>query len=411
MVAFGKAAVSFDVHESDFLVLIGEGIKNYESMGFRFPERDDFESYLRNVVRLKSAYRDAGGEVITYARKDVPSWDNFRSSEDAGCLRKLWTLAHQVAKKEVEALASAPEGETKIKVTEAVSQELEEAAVDKGLPPPGSDRERPCLHTLSRVQANFAPGGAFAHLPWECYVDLEFEQRLKRQGRLPKDRPELITKGEYVKVTSKVADDFGHQEVKDLTVLREVLDLRARAFALLNVMDYDIHVRLTTRYISLLRQTPAEGFRRPTINELRKTDRVLFQNVLSWVAKGKGQIGDGIEFHLDDRESFVWKLMTLQPESVPDQGIDKEISNRSKRRREEGSEVSQDDDRKGENRDKKREPPQRVLKMCLVCKKRHEPLCTLPPNFRREQRAQNKEAKKKRLEDKSKGREKEKKTK
>lgn len=142
VVAFGKAAVSFDVHESDFLVLLSDGIKTYESMGFRFPEREDFESYLKNTVRLKSAYRTADGELLTFERVERPDWESFRSSEDAGCLTKLWTLAHQVAKREVEALASAPEGETKIKVTEAVSLELEETAVDRGLPPPSSDSSR-----------------------------------------------------------------------------------------------------------------------------------------------------------------------------------------------------------------------------------------------------------------------------
>ena len=413
VVAFGKAAVSFDVHESDFLVLLSDGIKTYEPMGFRFPEREDFESYLKNTVRLKSAYRTADGELITFERVERPDWESFRSSEDAGCLRKLWTLAHQVAKREVEALASAPEGETKIKVTEAVSLELEETAVDRGLPPPGSDRERPSLHTLSRVQANFAPGGAFSHLPWKCYIDLEFEQRLKRQGRLPKDKPELTTKGNYVKVTSSAAEDFGHQEVKDLTVLREVLDIRARAFHLLSVMDYDVHVRLTSRYVSLLRQTPAEGFRRPTINELRRTDRVLFQDVLSWVAKGKGKIGDGVAYHLDDRNSLVWKLMILQPESVPDQGID-EIAARPKRSRPEESDPSQQEEVSRRKRDdRKKGSPTRLLKLCLVCKKRHEPLCPLPPGFRKEQRLLNKQAKQKKREEqeKNKAREKEKKNK
>lgn len=84
VVAFGKAAVSFDVHESDFLVLLSDGIKTYESMGFRFPEREDFESYLKNTVRLKSAYRTADGELITFERVERPDWESFRSLEDAG---------------------------------------------------------------------------------------------------------------------------------------------------------------------------------------------------------------------------------------------------------------------------------------------------------------------------------------
>lgn len=36
--AFSRAAVSFDVHESDFLVLLSERVTTLETMAFRFPE-------------------------------------------------------------------------------------------------------------------------------------------------------------------------------------------------------------------------------------------------------------------------------------------------------------------------------------------------------------------------------------
>ena len=108
-VAFKKAAIAFDVHESDFLGLLSDNVNTYESMGFRFPEREDFELYLRKTVRYRSAFREDDGEIKVFNRPEVPAWDDFRSSEDAGCLRKLWTLAHQVSKKEVEALATGAE--------------------------------------------------------------------------------------------------------------------------------------------------------------------------------------------------------------------------------------------------------------------------------------------------------------
>lgn len=98
-VAFKKAAIAFDVHESDFLGLLSDNVNTYESMGFRFPEREDFELYLRKTVRYRSAFREDDGEIKVFNRPEVPAWDDFRSSEDAGCLRKLWTLAHQVSKK------------------------------------------------------------------------------------------------------------------------------------------------------------------------------------------------------------------------------------------------------------------------------------------------------------------------
>ena len=280
-VAFKKAAIAFDVHESDFLGLLSDNVNTYESMGFRFPEREDFEIYLRKTVMLRSAYQDDRGEIVVFNRSSVPTWDNFRSSEDAGCLRKLWTLAHQVSKKEVEALAIGADEDQKSKITMATAQELEDEAVRAGgIPPPGSDRERPSLHTLGRLQVNFGPNGAYMHLSWEAYVDLDYESRLRRQGRLPKDKTEIYVKDDNLKMGSKQNVDFGYTEVKDLTVLREIMEIRGRAMHMLKILDYETHTRLVNRYLSLLRITPAEGFRRPTVNELRKSDRNLFEEIL-----------------------------------------------------------------------------------------------------------------------------------
>ena len=398
-VAFKKAAIAFDVHESDYLGLLSDNVSTYESMGFRLGEREDFELYLRKTVMLRAAYRDDKGEIVVFNRPKTPSWDNFRSSEDAGCLRKLWTLSHQVSKKEVEALATGADEDQKNKITMATAQELEEEAVRAGgIPSPGSDRERPSLHTLGRLQSNFGPNGAYMHLSWEVYVDLDYEGRLRRQGRLPKDKTEIFIKDDNLKMGTKQGVDFGYTDVKDITVLREIMEIRGRAMHMLKILDYETHTRLVNRYVSLLRVTPAEGFRRPTVNELRKTDRNLFEEILSWVAKGYGTLQAGITYHLDDRESWVWKLMHQQPESTPDQGVEKTLEDKSKKRRrdisseDEDRRVSHDhkNDRRGGGRD---DPPQ--PRYCLVCGKRHEPRCELTPGLRKELRAKSKARKEK----------------
>lgn len=71
----------------------------------------------------------------------------------------MWGLSAQIAKKELEALASGHTGaedEVKLKVNQTVSQELEEKAIKGGMQPPLSDQERPSLYTLSKVKHNFA---------------------------------------------------------------------------------------------------------------------------------------------------------------------------------------------------------------------------------------------------------------
>ena len=56
------------------------------------------------------------GDIQTYPRPNIVPWDEFRHDEDVGCLRKLWALASQVAKKQIERLAGE-DGEKRVKVT------------------------------------------------------------------------------------------------------------------------------------------------------------------------------------------------------------------------------------------------------------------------------------------------------
>ena len=165
--AFTRAAAAFDVHESDFLVMMGDRISSFEALAFRFPKEQDFESYLNRSLRVKSAYTDDSGNTVVYDETSPESWEAYRSSEDCGCLRKLWNMGVQIAKKELEALVSGQDESSVSKMTTTLAQEMEERAMTLRMPKPLSDRERPSLHTLGKVQSNFSPGGQYLHLPWE----------------------------------------------------------------------------------------------------------------------------------------------------------------------------------------------------------------------------------------------------
>ena len=387
-IAFTRAATNFDVHESDFLILLNDRISNFESLAFRFPKEGDFEGYLEKSLRLKGAFRNDNEDIIVYDKRNPDSWDAFRASEDCGCLRKLWGLATQVAKKELEMMATGQEDTSTSKVTIVLSQELEEKAVKDGMPRPLSDRERPALHTLTKVQSNFAQGGQYLHLAWETFIDQEVEGRLRRAGKLPRDKAEVVVRDDKLMVKSRDADHLSTADIRDLASLRECLDIRARSFMMLSICEYRICHHLTERYISLLRQTPLEGMRAPTINEIRRTDRLIFEEVLKWVSKGYGVVSDGIQNYIDKPNDVLWRLCDPQVESLPDQGLERQ-SGSSKRKTEE------DDDRvvkkakggKGAGKDEERPP-----RLCLVCLTRHEPLCPLPPGFRKEQREKKKAA-------------------
>ena len=389
--AFGRAAVSFEVHESDFLAMAADKISTFEAMAYRFPASADLEDYLKKVLRKRAAYRNDEGEIVVYDKPTILSWDDYKSEPDTGCLRKLWGLSTQVAKRHLERLAGE-EGEGKTKITLAHAQELEDKAVETGMPEATSDRERPSLHTLTKVQATFMPNGTFQHLAWESYVSMEVEARLRRAGKLPKDKRELVVDGKSLKMTDADMEFPETVVVDNLVALQDLFELRARAFHILDVCKYDVVKAYGERIVASLRGVTAEGMRNPTMNEARRADREIFGEILKWVAKGKGSVEAGLSHYTREFTTEpLWKLLSQQPEGHPDQG--KERPSTSK---------GGGDDKKGVKRSRtpershKEKPgePQRV-RMCIVCRKRHEPRCQIPPGFRKEQKQQSREQKRK----------------
>ena len=379
--AFGRAAASFDVHESDYLVLTLDGITTYEAMAFRFPSASDFDEYLRKHLRTRAAYRDPSGTVTGFQRGEIDAWEVFKSSEDVGCLRKLWSLATQVSKRNLERMAG-DDGEIKSKITVAMSQELEDKAVNSGMPPPSSDRDRPSLFTLTKVQNNFCPGGAYQHLGWESFVNLECEARLRRAGKLPKDRKELILDDKKLILDTKDEDFPEPPKVHDLLTLKDLLDLRGRAFHMLEVATFQEFEEYNTRMVGLLRASVAAGMRPPTINEARRCDREIMTEILRVVAKGSGTVGAGLKFFARAGEGEgLWRLLNAQPEHLPDQGKEKGF-NAEKQQRDRSPLKRKRD---GDDEKSTHETPEKA-RLCMICKKRHEPRCAIPPGWRKEQK-------------------------
>lgn len=386
-VAFGRAAASFDVHESDYLVLVSERVSTMEAMAFRFPQASDFEDFVKKVVRTKSAYRDREGTVVTYPRSQVKAWDDYRHHEDVGCLRKLWTLSSQASKKKMERLAGE-DSEMRTKVTLTLAQELEDRAIEAGMPPPINDRERPSLHTLTKVQGTFGPGGSYQHISWEAYINMDTENRLHRAGKLPKDKKEVIVGDEKLELRSKELEIGETNKIEDPLALHDVMQLRARAFQMMEVCGYGVAMEYGGKFISLLRAPTPVGMRAPTMNEVRQTDREIMSEILKWVGKGRGSLEDGLAHYARNPDESLWKMMAQQPENLPDQGKERAL-------KQSGRGEGEGEDRKPQAAKRPRSPDpgddyDRNPRFCLVCRKRHEPRCTFPPEWRREQKEKKK---------------------
>ena len=388
--AFGKAASKLDVAESDYLVLTTMGINTFSTLAFRFPKAEDWESFMGRTVRPQGAFRD-GESVRVFTKADALTLEEFKESEDAACLRKLWTLAAKVAKAEVEDLAGVGE-EPKQKVSAASANELEDSAVKgRKMPAPTGDRERPSLWTLSKVQQNLSPQGDHRHLTWEAYVSMDTESRLRRAGKLPRDSQELILSGKEIQLKAGDMGDFPTAKISDVTSMQEALEIRARALCVLGHADYSLYRKLTDFYVSKLRDLPPEGFRAPTLNEVRKCDRVLHEELLHHVSKSVGSLNLGIEYHLKRPDHSFWKLIDKFPESTPDQGLDPKDHTKKEKS---GGDPPKVDPKKRQFEQVGDaggvETPPVKMRMCLVCQKRHEPRCPLPEDFRKTQREKEK---------------------
>ena len=100
-------------------------------------------------------------------------------------------MSQHQAKKELE-LITAPDDDGKKRVTYGLAKEMEDRAVREGMPRPASEKEKPSLHCLAKVLQAYGVGGSHAYLPWETYLSLEHENRLRRQGLWPKERQQLV---------------------------------------------------------------------------------------------------------------------------------------------------------------------------------------------------------------------------
>ena len=139
--------------ESDYSLLQSLGIATANSFAFRVPKADDLETFLQEKLLNACAYKNDDGVILTFNKNPPVRWTDWKLSEDAAAHRigsgRLWQFSREVAKSEVEKMVGGEDVSKKIGITEMMA--MESSAVDRGMPHPSSDRQRPSLYTLNRV--------------------------------------------------------------------------------------------------------------------------------------------------------------------------------------------------------------------------------------------------------------------
>ena len=360
--AFQKSAAQFGVAESDYLTMMSLGIHTFESFALRVSSKEELEEFLREVICPGAAYNDPVQGLLKFARTPPIPWQSFKMTDDAASLRKLWFLAKELCKSELERLASG-EDASKLKVSVAAATAMEEEAVGRGMPQPISDAERPSLFCLTRLARSLVgPAASYEHVPWEAFISMEEERRMERAGTLPKLKNEVVLSKDQ-KLSLKEKEDSGMPPgaISDMETMRRRLEVRARAAEMLKLAPHGAYRSLNDRYFgSILAEVP-EGMRSPTILEVKRFDRVLHQDILRWLSRDVGTLEEGIKYHLEDHRG-------------------------KKRAAEETNDLSPLPRRKPPSQDAPK-------KRCMVCKKRHFPFCKFPEDFRKKMRAAQKEKK------------------
>ena len=385
--SFTKAAVKFNVAESDYLVMKAQGITTFESLTYRLPKSESLEEFLQGTIAPNAGYKEDDDSITVFKRAPAVTWRDFQAGEDAGALRKLWAYSKEVCKADLEAMAGGDSDRTRAKVNVTTSTAMEAAAIKKGMPQPVSDAERPSLFSLSKAQqALSSPGASFEHLSWEMFISSEEEGRLIRQGKMPKGQPELILgKGDKLSLKEQALSPPVEQ-IEGIDRLRRCLDLRARAYCMIEAAEFSTYRLLNDRYFSKLQSTTPEGMRNPSINEIRRFDRVLHEDILRWLSRDTGDLNTAILYHLENDHLSLWRLLDPVMSSLPDQGIERAAEKDSKKRK-------SPEPPGGGKAPEGEEVKARGKRKCLVCGVRHTPLCTLTPEIRKKMRDEQKKAK------------------
>ena len=88
-----RAAVRFDVAESDFLLLQHLGFHSLNSLAFKLPKSEDLERFLEDHILGLNAYnKQQDGVVVTFQRQPPSPWASWKLSDDAAALRRLYSM-------------------------------------------------------------------------------------------------------------------------------------------------------------------------------------------------------------------------------------------------------------------------------------------------------------------------------
>lgn len=380
---FSALAQRVQVRVQEMNVLMSEGIDTADEFYFRLQSPEALEKYLKDVMFLSIGKVGEDGVVTLEARIAPADVDEFLRSSVVSAVRKLWHAAKELSIQDLKNLSDQAIGisDTKPKqVNITLLNDLRARARSRGITD-NSDRIRVGNLCLTKVLNNYQPlNGAFVYLELEEFTSAEEETFLLSMGVKPKNMSEVkLVKGDKDVLQTVQADPMaGVQKANivdgQLVLLQDAFELKARAHDVADVCGRATLDALHQVYLTVVRETPQQGYRVPTFNEIRRFDRLIFRDILRFLSQQQGSLQEGLEFFLSEsgRAHPLWKLMEQQMEGTPDKGIDRAPSSLKSEQRPEPSNSSRGRSRSRGNRGKTRRsrtPKKSGGGQCHICGK------------------------------------------
>eukprot|EP00435_Cladocopium_sp_Y103_P058408 s155_g20.t1 len=122
----------------------------------------------------------------------------------------------------------------------------------------------------------------------------------------------------------------------------------------------------------------------PKVGEMEEVRKEMQVVVYRHLSRGQGSMEDAMKYYVDNDNDSLWRLMDPVLKHMPDQGVEESMGHKQEAKVESGRASSSSHPTTGGN------PSGKPLITCLMCKKKHTPLCPLPADFRDKQRERKK---------------------
>jgi hypothetical protein len=321
-----------EVPDSTSKLLWSYGITPADKLYTRIPSTEALESFLTNKVRLLQGTDEGDGN---YGRedRDLPEdVGEYVMSEESGNMRRLWEACKTVSTDDIRAQARGSNlggNETRGRM---VVEDLFRRATEAGLTF-SSDKTKPGFKTVQNVVKNLSTNGDFIHMEWELYNNEADELRALRMHRQrqaagagsagakivldPADHSSLLLKDPTLQVPKRAT-------VSTIVALQDVLELRANAHDVAQQVPAPVYGEFHSKLLRLYRAEVPPGFRPPTLQEIRKVDRDVHEELFRWVAIGEGQLAAGLSAYTAgaEKDSPLWAPSLPVEARLPDRGAE-----------------------------------------------------------------------------------------